>query len=188
MLDANAEAGTRLELVLPESWAKGALVERAARKNEPSAQLSVYAVPESSGVVELASLEPVAARGDARGPDEVFQNLFARPYGPVAFAAYVADRKSRPPEVYGVSREDTLRMQLVLSEIEQAERNQRILAGSGLLGAGVLLGAIGATRISLRQQNSRIFAECGSQLGNLRHGSRRRLRALGGLFTRLFKV
>jgi hypothetical protein len=145
MLDANAEAGTSLELVLPESWAKGATVERATHNQGKSEELSLYAVPEAPGVIELASLEPVTARGDARGPAEVFQNLFARPYGPNAQAAYVAARQSRPPEVYGVSREDTLRMELVLDEVAHAGRNQRILTGSGLLGAGAVLGVAGGS-------------------------------------------
>ncbi len=145
MLDANAEAGTSLELVLPESWAKGATVERATHDQGKSEQLSLYAVPETPGVVALASLEPITARGDARGPAEVFQNLFARPYGPNAQAAYVAARQSRPPEVYGVSREDTARMQLVLDEIAHADRNQRILTGSALLGGGLVLGGYGAS-------------------------------------------
>ena len=145
ILDANSEARARLELVLPESWAKGAMVERATHGSQQPAQLSSYAVPELPGVVELASLEPVAARGDARGPDEVFQNLFARPYGPTALAAYVADRQSRPPEVYGVSREDTLRMELVLSEIEHAERSERLQQGAVLIGVGVLLAVAGAS-------------------------------------------
>ena len=145
MLDANAEAGARLEFVLPESWAKGAIVERATRNREQPEQLSLYAVPETPGIIELASLEPVAARGDARGPAEVFQSLFARPHGPKAQAAYVAARQSRPPEVYGVSHEDTLRMELVLDEIASADKNQRMLTGSALLGAGAVLGVAGGS-------------------------------------------
>ena len=145
LLDANNEAGRPLELALPESWAKGAMVERLNRKQRRPDELSVYAVPESSGLVELASLQPVTARGDSRGPAEVYQNLFARPYGPTALAAYVAARQSRPPEVYGVSREDTQRMDLVLSEIAHAERNQRILAGTAVLGSGMILEVIGAS-------------------------------------------
>ena len=145
MLDTNAEAGTRLELVLPESWATGGVVERVTHNREQPQQLSVYAVPDAPGVVELASLEPVTARGDARGPAEVFQSLFARPYGPQALAAYVAARQARPPEVYGVSREDTARMELVLDEIALADKNQRILTGAGVLGAGAVLGAAGAS-------------------------------------------
>ena len=145
ILDANAEARSRLALVLPENWAKGALVERVNRKNDQPSQLSYYAVPDLPEVVELASLEPVTARGDSRGPAEVFQNLFARPYGPTALAAYVAERKSRPPEVYGVSREDTQRMELVLNEIAQAERSSRLVAGSLSLGLGLVVGVAGAT-------------------------------------------
>lgn len=153
MLDANAEAGTRLELVLPESWAKGAMVERANHNHDQREPVSLYAVPETPGVIELASLEPVTARGDSRGPAEVFQSLFARPYGPKALAAYVAARQSRPSEVYGVSRDDTVRMELVLNEIARAERNQRLLGGAALLSAGVVVGVTGA---SMYYFNSRL--------------------------------
>jgi hypothetical protein len=145
ILDANSEAKSRLELFVPESWAKGATVERATRKHPQPDQLSIYSIPELPGAVELASLEPAAGRGDSRGPDEVFQNLFARPYGPTALAAYVVDRQSRPPDVYGVSHEDMLRMELVLTEIARADRNPRILSGSGMIAGGVLLGLAGAS-------------------------------------------
>ena len=146
LLDAHSEAGTRLEFALPERWAKGAMVERVTRNQEQAAELSYYAVPESPQLVEMASLQPVAARGETRGPAEVFQNLFARPFGPAALARYVAERRSRPPEVYGVSHEDTARMELVLTEIEHADRNRRLVVGSSLLGFGTVLGVEGITQ------------------------------------------
>jgi hypothetical protein len=145
ILDANSEARMQLELVLPESWAQGAMVERATRDSKRTVQFSTFAVPELPGTIELAALEPVAPRGDTRGADEVFQNLFARPYGLTALAAYVAERQSRPPEVYGVSQEDTRRMQLVLTEIEHAERNERIQGGVLQIGVGALVAVAGAS-------------------------------------------
>jgi flagellar motor protein MotB len=185
ILDTNTEAGRRLELVLPESWAKGAIVERSNRHKQQPDQLGVYAVPELPGVVELASLEPVTARGESRGPDEVFQNLFARPYGPVALAAYVAERKSRPPEVYGVSREDTLRMELVLSEIEHAERSERLQQGAVQIGLGALIAVAGASEYYF---NDRLTGESrkGAHLSGAIDIGLGALVALGGGYTLTF--
>jgi hypothetical protein len=152
LLDANAEAATPLSLVLPETWAKGAMVERADRDDQGPTRLSVYAVPEQPDVIELASLAPLPSFGNSRGPAEVFQSLFARPYGPRALSAYVAAKRVRPPEVYGVSHEDTARMGLVLTEIERADRNQRLLEGIGLLGTGVVVGVSGATQLQFRDR------------------------------------
>lgn len=146
LLDAHAEAGARLDLTLPEAWTDGAVVERATPSApQAPARVALYAVPETPAVVELASLEPVAARGESRGPAQVFASLFKRPYGRSAQAAYVRGRASKPPAVYGVSQEDVGRMRLVLGEIEQSERNQRLVGGLGLLGGAAVMAAVGAT-------------------------------------------
>ncbi len=174
ILDANAEPGMQLNLALPAAWARGAIVERTNTSHKPPTELSSYTVPESPALVELALLEPVTARGESRGPAEVFQNLFARPYGPIALASYTAARTSQPPQVYGVSRDDTRRMDLVLTEIERADRNQRILAGAAELGAGVVVTVAGASEYYF---NDRLSGETRSNA----HVSGGLFMVLGGL-------
>lgn len=143
LLDAHAAAGTRLSLALPRAWSTGAVVERA--EHAGVAPLALYTVPETPEHVQLASLEPLAARGESRGPADVFQRLFASPFGPRAVAEYAAERKSAPTQVFGVSRADALRMELVLAQIAGAERDQRILGGLALLGAGGVVTGAGGT-------------------------------------------
>jgi hypothetical protein len=152
MLDANAEARTSLEIALPAGWASGAVIERAASPRDSSPALELYAVPDVKEAIELAALEPMSARGDARGPSEIFGKLFTRPFGPRALAAFVTAQSAAPPPVFGVSREDAERMNLILGQIEAAERGQRILSGSVLLGAGTLLGGLGAAFLAYPHQ------------------------------------
>jgi len=147
VLDANEEAGTALDITLPEEWTDGAVIERAGSGVSPSSQLEAFAVPSTSDVT-LASLQPIAPRGAARGPAEIFQKLFTRPFGPHALAAYEAEAKAAVPAVYGVSREDAARMDLLLGEIERAERGQRQFTGLVFLGAGAVLAVAGSSILS----------------------------------------
>jgi hypothetical protein len=144
VLDANEEAGSALAFTLPDEWSDGAVIERAASSGESSA-LETFAVPDGAAELTLGSLQPIAARGAMRGPAEIFQRLFARPFGPRAVASYSAEAKVAVAPVYGVSREDAERMDLLLGQIEGAEHGQRMLAGTVLLGETAYFGALGAS-------------------------------------------
>jgi hypothetical protein len=95
----------------------------------------------------LASLQPMRARGATRGPAEIYRKLFARPFGPRAVASYVAEARSEAPQVYGVSREDAERMDLLLDQIKSAEHGQRMLSGYIFLGLGALYGVLGGSAL-----------------------------------------
>jgi hypothetical protein len=144
VLDANEEAGHALVLAIPNEWADGALIERDSA-DDPHTASQTFALPSASDDATLASLQPVASRGAARGPAEIFQKLFARPFGPRALAEYVAQVRAAPPQVFGVSREDAERMDLLLGQIASAERGQRLLSGSGFVGAGAFAAAVGGS-------------------------------------------
>ena len=143
VLDAHAEAGVPLEILLPETWASGALIERRGGAGESSA-IRTYAIPDSPAELNLASLQLVAARGGARGPAEIFEKLFVRPYGPRALLIYVAEVRTAPAPVFGVSRSDVVRMNLLLEQIENAEHGQRLVSGVTTLVAGAVIGTAGA--------------------------------------------
>jgi len=130
--------------MLPDEWTDGAVIERATSGGAGSAP-ETFAVPPSTADVTLASLQPIVARGATRGPAEIFQRLFTRPFGPRALASYVVEASAAAPPVYGVSREDADRMDLLLGEIEGAERGQRLLSGTTFLAIGALYGALGAS-------------------------------------------
>jgi hypothetical protein len=146
LLDAHTEAARGLELMLPEAWARGAVAERSEGGSQlaptrPSRKL--YTVPEAPGTVTLAALQDLTPRSAVRGPDETFQTLFARPFGPAALASYEAEKRNRAISVYGVSREDTQRMDLVLDQLSRSERGRRMAESIGGIGFGALLTGAG---------------------------------------------
>ena len=61
----------------------------------------------------------------------------------------MAEAKTAPAPVYGVSEEDATRMGLLLDQIGAAERGRRLVAGSFLVAGAAYFGAIGATSIAL---------------------------------------
>jgi hypothetical protein len=154
-LDAHQEAGIPLTLAVPEDWAEGAVVERpvelgrTAAASAGPAVLQDFAVPSGADDVTLTSLEPVIARGATRGPAEVFQRLFVRPFGPRAVAAYLAAAQTAPAAVYGVAREDAERMDLLLEQIAGAEHGRRMVGGYLGLATATYFGALGATALAL---------------------------------------
>lgn len=171
LVDAHSEGAEQLRLAVPESWARGSVLERMTG----GVSSALYGVPEPDGVVTLAALTPVAATSTGRGPSETFEPLFSTPFGPSALREYQVTERQKPPAVYGVSREDSRRMQLVLDQLASVERGKRISESIGGLGFGVLLGGAGigllhvdADASSSDKREARILG--GSLLG------------LGGLF------
>lgn len=146
VLDANEEGGQTLAISVPDPWVDGAIVERP-ESGDAGAPLQTFAVPAAvaNADLTLASLQPMDPRGAARGPAEIFESLFHRPFGPRALAQYSAEARAAPPDVYGVSREDAERMDLLLGQIESAERGQRLFKGYFGLGVGAVLGVVGAS-------------------------------------------
>ena len=168
LIDAHAEPARRLQLSIPEGWARGSVVERSfTAAGAEAARPSLFAVPEPPGTVTLALLEPLDATSAGRGPGETFEPLFSRPFGLAALAAYQAVQGERPPPVFGVSREDTLRMQLVLDRLASLERGKRVSESIGGLGFGALLGGAGIGLLHVSPDMTR--------------GEKREARVLGGV-------
>ncbi|HKY38241.1 MAG TPA: hypothetical protein VJN18_20000 [Polyangiaceae bacterium] len=143
LLDAHTERPSRLIVALPEAWARGAVIERRQAPAAAGVAPTLHALPEAPGVVTLAALTDVSAQSRVRGPDETFQTLFAQPFGPRALESYTTERGKQPPRVYGVSREDTERMGLVLDELARAESGLRVSESIGGIGFGGLLTGAG---------------------------------------------
>jgi hypothetical protein len=177
LLDAHAEPARTLTLRVPEAWAAGAVVERPGAASElgSSRARRLYTVPESPETVTLATLQDLNARSSARGPEETFQALFARPFGPGALASYAQRRTTSPPRVYGVSREDAQRMDLVLDQLSRTERGRRMTEAMGSIGFGLLMTGAGAAVLSTDSEVSSLGETEAKVLG----GS---LVGLGGLF------
>lgn len=177
LLDVHSEPGHRLALSLPESWAAGAVVERSA----PSANAATnewhefYTVPEAPEPVTLATLARLTPRSTGRGPDETFQALFAQPFGPSALAEFQTTVAARPVPVYGVSREDLTRMELLLDGLSSSERGRRVNEALGGIGFGVLLTGAGIGVLQVDPDLSRTEKRDARIAGGV-------LLGLGGLF------
>lgn len=152
-LDAHKEAGQTLELHLPAILASRLNIERLSPTGAVEARYAVAA--STSDPVVLASLSPEPAPSTAaRGGREIFRGLFVRPFGPRAMVAYRDDRRREPEPVYGLSREDTSRMGLLLEQLSASERHDRRtegginLAMAGIYGTyfGLAVGTPGLRR------------------------------------------
>jgi hypothetical protein len=174
LMDAHSERARPLRLSIPEAWAHGALLERSP-SGDDAARPSLARVPNRPGAVTLAQLEPLEPSSAVRGPGETFAPLFSRPFGPAALAEYQASRSQLPPSVFGVSREDTLRMQLLLDQLASVERGKRISDGIGGLGFGALLGGAGIGVLHIDPGLSRSEKREARVLGGVMLG-------VGGLF------
>jgi hypothetical protein len=150
-LDANAEAGSALELTLPEVWAAGAVLQRNTTTAGDAP--ATYAIPDAPQALTLAALEPIEARGAVRGPAEIFRALFSRPFGPRALRAYQASNRAAAPQVFGVTREDSQRMDLLLGQISSSEHGRRMVAGTYFVGAGAVFSGLGVSFLTLDRKS-----------------------------------
>jgi hypothetical protein len=176
LLDAHAEHKAGLGVVLPEAWARGAVVERMRGEAGSLGKSELFALPEPQGLITLAALQPVQATSAVRGPDETFQTLFAQPFGPRALAGYVAAQVRKPPPVFGVSQQDMQRMELVLDQISSMERNRRLTESIGSMGFGLLIGGAGIGVLHVDPDLSSSDKREARIMGGV-------LLGLGGLFT-----
>jgi hypothetical protein len=143
-IDLHKEPGAKLTVRIPETMAKGASVDERdlLAPGGPVTTRRAVDAPDPEATMHLASLETSAP--EARGPNELLGQLFASPFGPHAFSDW-RERASQAEEpVYGVSSEDTERMRLLLEQVADMQRQQRVAGGMMLLGIGAGLGAGGA--------------------------------------------
>jgi hypothetical protein len=141
-LDAHKEAGQVLDLRLPAALAGHAEVERLTADGAAAGTVEArFKVPDAGDKpVVLAQLAPEAPQTGPRGAQEIFRGLFVRPFGPRALAAYREERAREPEPVFGISREDTERMGLLLEQLEAAERQQRLSAATISFGMAAVYG------------------------------------------------
>jgi hypothetical protein len=144
LLDLHQEAAP-VTVVLP--GAPGDAVEifeqRDTRDAEGRPTMHRYAPSAHEGTTELAALEQQPITTSARG-DGVFRHLFAAPFGPSSFHAYLQER-AEEPAIYGITRQDEARIRHYLVELSDIERNQRLTGGYTKIVWGTGLGAVGAT-------------------------------------------
>lgn len=152
-VDVHKEGSARMVLRVPPGWASGAIVEErqiggdARRGRNPVIKRYALETASPDAPVALAQLTASDVQVEMRGPDDMFRSLFTEPFGPAAFAAYEAERKRKPAEVFGVSNDDRERMTLLLSQVADVERSGRHLGGAGIMGVGLGIGGVGVASL-----------------------------------------
>ncbi|HET8538478.1 MAG TPA: hypothetical protein VFL83_01270 [Anaeromyxobacter sp.] len=100
-IDTYKEAGGALELWLPPSLAGRVEVDRLktgpGQRGEVEASFALAAP--AGAAAKLSSLAPAGSVVAMRGPGEIFQALFSRPFGPEAFATYLEVHAGEPAGV-----------------------------------------------------------------------------------------
>jgi len=127
-LDVHKEADQVLDLKLPVTLAGHIEVERLAVSGGAAGTVEArFKVPEDSeSVVCLAELAAEEPQPLPRGAREIFRGLFVRPFGARALAAYREERAHTAEPVFGISREDSERMGLLLEQLGSAQRQKRL--------------------------------------------------------------
>ncbi len=139
-IDSHSEAGHRVRLSLPPAT-QGGSIERVLADGHSER----LALPDGSG--SLASLSAVGGDPEPRGAAEPLRALFAQPFGPQALAAFQSEQTHAPAPVYGISREDSERMSLLLGQLGQEQRQQRRYEGASLLAGGAAFGLAGGLNL-----------------------------------------
>jgi len=142
--DVFKEAGAALQLRLPARLAASASIDELTVDGAVARRRT--AALTGTQHVALASLAVSAEPGStaARGVDEVLRMLFARPFGPRALAAYRGRHPGAAAPVFGVAREDVLRMELLLSHTAGVDRQTHFVIAGAIAGIGAtaLLGGV----------------------------------------------
>ena len=139
-IDSHSEAGHHVRVRLPPAIHGGTL-ERVL----PDGRSERLALP--AGEATLASLSAIAGAPEPRGAAEPLRALFARPFGPRALAAFQSEQAQAPAPVYGISREDSERMGLLLGQLGREQRQRRHYEGAFALAGGAAFGLAGGLNL-----------------------------------------
>lgn len=152
--DVHKEAGAALVLRLPADRLAGGAVEELALGVggvRVARRLALALAPPASSDVDVLTMVDAGPAG--RGPADLFRGLFTRPFGPRQLAAYRAAKRIEAPPVLGISREDTERMNLLLTHVGGLEHRGRMMGTSALVGLGAAM--VGAGVWALSQADGR---------------------------------
>lgn len=169
LVDVNPEPGFSPLLVLP-AWGSVSLMTV-----QPDAEGRRLYYERDLGQPDLGRRARVTPRDLApaespRGSDALFSQLFAEPFGPERLARFEGERATRPPPVYGLSRDQEQRLELQLRTLGEQARSRRLVGGgiglaaaAGALAAGGLL--VGADYASGRLEHGFTMSSGGPSMG-----------------------
>ena len=141
VLDVHKETGV-MNLTIPVAAGEELFVyeqhQDAAMTSSPSIlERRIAPGPE---VVQLALLDPQKPTIAQRG-DRLFGSLFAKPFGPIAYAQYLQSSAQAPEPVYGLTQADLARMHNYLNAMAEQDRSNRTGQGVLLMGLGAMSGS-----------------------------------------------
>lgn len=138
-IDVHSEAAATVRLHLPARLAAQLAVDvRAADASGRILSRRQGSVPAERPVALAELAESAAGGSDARGPNDLFRVLFARPFGPAALAEYLAAAASQPPAPVGISSEDLARMRVLLAQTAALEHER----GKGAMASQCIIGGL----------------------------------------------
>ena len=100
--------------------------------------IAEYDLPRGAAPVTLAELTTHPAEETARGGAAIFGGLFKMPYGPAAFATFLAESARGDEPVYGIGAADEARMRHYLTFIAESNRDTSRMQGLTIGGVGAL--------------------------------------------------
>jgi len=144
LLDLHKEAGP-MTIVVPGQADQPLTVDEWREPDGPAGRPAVaeYDVPQGTAPVALAALAARPSEQTARGGAAIFGGLFKVPYGPLAYAAFVAESSQGDEPVYGVGAADEARMRHYLTFIAESDREVSRNQGMTVGGMGAVLVATG---------------------------------------------
>lgn len=113
------------------------------QENDASGRSTLHELNAQAGSapVRLEELPPTPPQLAARG-NRLFGELFTRPYGPTALAAYATAMVDAPAPVFGLSSDDQSRMHHYLTQVAGYGRSRRVLSSTFAFGyAGIAASA-----------------------------------------------
>ncbi len=156
-IDVHTEAESSVLLRLPAALAAGGWIDELSLAGDRATVRKRYPLPlEPSESIALSDLVGEDAASAARGPGDIFHNLFLHPFGAHAMAEF-ASRQRPEVAVFGISRQDAERMELLLSNIGEVEHRSRMAGTSGLLGVGALSLGAGALLLAEDGESNHSF-------------------------------
>ncbi len=139
VLDVHKDDGVALSLVVERELTVEE--QRTGATERPERLAYNLAAAEGAELVLVPSV-PAAA---PRGPEGIFRQLFAEPFGPAKVAAYQAEQaQSTAAPVYGIARQDVAEMRAYVGSFATSDRSDRIMTAATTAAYGALSLAGGA--------------------------------------------
>ena len=151
-IDTFKEAGAAATLFLPARVAARLRIDELEERGGTYVVSRRFETEGAEGTVSLTSLEASPNRTSTRGPSDLLRALFAVPFGPRAVQAFESERSAEIEPVFGITRDDGHRMELLLEHTAGLDRQEKFAKAGILIGASTLAVLGGAYTIGTAEE------------------------------------